>query len=326
MPRFVSAILLGLFVVVQSATCSADIFEGAPEAPKGFDDYRAAQFAVVTGIVKAVKPPKGIPDDITEFKNVEYKNVDGTSLTLNVYVPKSVKKATPCLVFIHGGGWSKGKKEDYLLYNLAFAKRGYITATVQYRLVPKAKFPGPVEDVTSAIRFLKTHAADYNIDANKIAAVGGSAGGHLAMMVGYADNDDFLATGEESLPSSRVQAVINFYGVVDCTTETAIAAHQVKKFIGKKYKEDPEPYKNASPISHLTADDPPTLTFHGTIDELVPIRQADMLHAKLNELGIVNYCDRVEGWPHSMDVTAPINERCQYIMAKFLEKHLPLPE
>ena len=278
--------------------------------------------AVALGQLKLIEQPASVPESITEYKDVEYANVDGHSLQLNLYVPKHVTQPAPCLVFIHGGGWSKGKKEDYLLYNVAFAERGYITASIAYRLSKVAKFPAAVHDVKCAIRWLRAHAADYQIDPQRMAAIGGSAGGHLALMLGLADDPELEGNGGHVDQSSRVQAVVNFYGVTDATTERAKNAQQVIDFIGAKYADNAAAYHLCSPIEHVTSDDPPVLTFHGTIDELVPVSQALRLHEQLDQAGVVNALDVLQGWPHAMDIQVDVNRRCQYIMADFFKQHL----
>lgn len=316
--------LLTFAVALLAVTATAeDLFDGAPAAPEGYDDYKKAQMAVLSGKVPSVAPPKGIPDSIAFHDDVVYATHDGVELSLDIFVPKDADEARPVLLFIHGGGWSGGKKEDYLFYNLEFAKLGYVTASVQYRLTPKHVFPANIQDVKCAIAFLRNHAADYKIDPKQLVCVGGSAGGHLSLLAGYAQDDALACPDVEG--DTSVQAVINFYGVVDCTTPIAIKAHQVKNYIGKPYDEAKEAYEASSPLFHMDKNDPVTLTFHGVIDELVPIAQADTLHAKLDELGIPNYYDRVEGWPHSMDRVQGVNDRCRFIMEKFLAKHVPLP-
>ncbi len=315
-------LFLSVLVLPVSALAEPELFEGAPEAPPGYEDHLKAQGAVLSGKVAMVKEPESVPDTVTFYDDVEYAEHDGTALSMDIFVPKGTVKPTTTLVFIHGGGWSGGKKEDYLYYNLKFAELGYVSASVQYRLSPANRFPAAVQDVNSAIAWLRKNADTYHIDVNNIAAIGGSAGGHLALMAGYAQDPE-LASLEGG--DSSVQAIGNFYGVVDCTVPVAQEAYQVNDFIGESYEDAANKYEQASPIHHLDKTDPPTLTFHGTIDELVPIAQADVLHAKLDELGIANYYDRIEGWPHSMDVTQPINDRCRYILERFLAKHLPLP-
>ena len=116
---------------------------------------------------------------------------------------------------------------------------------------------------------------------------------------------------------------MNFYGPTDLTTDFARKAGSVKKFLdGKSHDEAPKLYALASPISHLTKDDPPTLILHGTIDRVVPIAQADMLERKLEALEIPCVYDRLNGWPHAMDVAEPVSKRSQWFMDAFFNQHL----
>lgn len=311
--------LVGLFV---TAPADVSIFTGAPPAPPGYATYEEAVAAVMTGKVPRVKTPSPIPPTVVEHRDIEYCNVEGTSLRLDLYAPKGVDAPAPGLVLVHGGGWRMGNRRDCLAYSVAFAERGYVAAQVSYRLSPAAHFPAAVQDVKCAIRWLRAHAAEYGVDPDRIAVLGGSAGGHLSLMAAYADDPALdCASGNHGV-SSRVQAVVNLYGVTDCTVPIAQEAIEVIDFIGKRYSEAPATYELASPLTHLTKDDPPTLTFHGTIDELVPIDQADRLHQKLDALGVPNYYDRVEGWPHSMDLAQPLFDRCVFVMARFLDKYL----
>ncbi|MFO7976301.1 MAG: alpha/beta hydrolase [Candidatus Hydrogenedentota bacterium] len=322
--RRIIAGLFMLFTVVFSAQSAQDLFAEAPPAPKGYATYEEARAAMRSGEVERVEPPSEISNAVTFHDDVVFASHDGVTLSLDIFVPKNIENPRPLLLFIHGGGWSKGKKEDYLFYNIEFAKLGYVTASTQYRLTPDHVFPANVRDVKCAITFLRDHASEYQIDPAKVVTIGGSAGGHLSLMAGYVQNPALDCPDNHGATDTSVQAVVNLYGVVDCTTPVAIAAHQVQDYIGKPYDEAKEAYEDASPIHHLDANDPPTLTFHGTSDELVPVSQADTLHAKLDELGIANYYDRIEGWPHSMDVAKPINDRCRYIIQRFLEKHVPI--
>lgn len=319
-------LIVGLILLSPVAAIAESIFDGAPAVPPGYEDYKAAQKAVVSGEVTAVKVKREVPESISFFDDVVYATHDGTELSLDIFVPKEAKTAQPLLLFIHGGGWRGGKKEDYFYYNVKMTDLGYTTASVQYRLSPDNHFPAAVQDVKCAISFLRENAEAYNIDPKTIIVLGGSAGGHLSLMAGYADHPSLDCPDDHHDADTQVQGVVNLYGVTDCTTEIAINASQVKGFIGEKYENAKEAYELASPILQLDKNDPPTLTFHGTIDELVPIAQADRLHKKLDELGIANYYDRVDGWPHSMDVVQPINDRCRYVIERFLEIHAPLNE
>jgi len=312
-------VLLGAMCAVSGAE---DLFAGAPPMPKGYATYEEARDALRSGEVARVELPEAVPDAIRFYDDVVYATHDGVTLTLDIFVPKEAETPRPLLLFIHGGGWSAGKKEHFLAYTLAFAELGYVTASMQYRLTPKHVFPANVQDVKCAIVFLREHASEYRIDPATVVTMGDSAGGHLALLAGYAQ-DPALGCPEGGGDSS-VQAVVNLYGVVDCTTPVAIQAHQVIDYMGASYDEAKASYEAASPLLHLDPNDPPTLTFHGVIDELVPIAQADKLHAKLKELGIDNYYDRMEGWPHALDTVEPFFARCRYVTQRFLEKYAPI--
>ena len=298
---------------------------GIPKPPRGYPNFTLLKAAYIIGLVKIVNLKPEVPNSIIEYKDIEYKKIDDSSLKLDIYKLKKLDRPTPVLIFIHGGGWRTGNRSDYLPYLIDFAKQGYVTATVSYRLVKKAKFPAAVKDVKCAVKWIRVHAKDYFIDPKKIAVIGGSAGGHLAMMVGYSsDETDFDGNCMCDSVSSRVQAVVNLYGSADLTTEYAISRYETTDFIGQSYDEIPEIYQQASPISYITGDDPPTLIFHGTIDELVPVRQSDLLQKRLDEMGVPNEYHRLKGWPHTMDVTEPVNRYCQYYMNVFFEKYIPI--
>ncbi len=300
----------------------ADIFEGAPPAPAGFEDFAASRAALATGKIALIQQPTEIPAGVIEEKDIEYGKGGDKALLLDLYRPETSDAPLPAMVFIHGGGWSGGERQDYKFYTVEFARQGYVAATITYRLRQEAPFPAALQDAKCAVRWMRANATKYNIDPDRIAVIGGSAGGHLSLMVAYSDGPEFEGLGGNADQSSRVQAVINFYGVTDLTIPVYRTADTIVKFVGKPYAEAPEAYTAASPLAHLTKDDPPTLTFHGTIDELVPVAQADELHANLKELGIPNYYDRVEGWPHTMDLARDINARCRFVIVKFLEQHL----
>ena len=168
-----------------------------------------------------------------------------------------------------------------------------------------------------AVRWLKTNAGEYGIDPENIAVIGGSAGGHLAMMLGYSDDDDFPGNCEWDSVSARVQAIVDFYGPYDLTTEYARTHSLVGNFLGASYSESPQIYERASPKNYITVDDPPTLIFQGTIDELVPVSQSDSLHIKLDNTGVPNEYHRLKGWPHTMDLASSVNKYCQFYMMRF---------
>jgi acetyl esterase/lipase len=292
-----------------------------PHPPRGYPNITMLKIAYGLKLIKPTDLTPAVPDSIEVFKNIEYKNIDHISLQLDIYRKRDLKQPAPLLVFIHGGGWRTGKREDYLPYLVDFAKHGYVTATVSYRLIKEGLFPAAVQDVKCAIKWLKSYSSAYMFDPDKIIVIGGSAGGHLAMMVGYSSDVSELESECGSLEfDSKVQGIVNIYGPMDLTTEYAKGTSQAQDFIGGTFEEYADKYRLASPITHITKDDPPTLIFHGTIDELVPIGQSDRLNDILQNKGIPVEYHRLKGWPHSMDVAKKVNEYCQYYMLDFFKR------
>jgi len=296
--------------------------EEPPEVPDGYSSMTTMKIAYFFGTLDLMEKDFPVPDDVKEYKDIVYKTIDSTNLKLDIYHSKDLIEKAPLLLFIHGGAWKKGDKHDYLLYLIDYAKKGYVTATVQYRFTDKAKFPAQLLDVNDAVIWLKQNADQYHIDSKNVAVIGGSAGGHLAMMVGYTSDIPEFNEDENSLVSSKVQAVVNLYGPSDLTTEYAREQGSVKRLLGKLYNDAPEYYVKASPSTYITKDDPPTLIFQGTIDELVPFSQSDSLNEKLKRTGVSVEYHKLEGWPHTMDLEVEVNEYCQYYMDRFFEKHL----
>jgi acetyl esterase/lipase len=297
-----------------------------PPIPKGYADDQAVKTAILLGQIKLIDAMNvSIPHNVEEILGIEYGTGGERKLHLDLYQPKGRTKATPAIFFIHGGAWRSGKRSDMKFYCVKFAEKGYVTATASYRLTGEAPFPAAVHDVKCAVRWLRASAAKYQVDPKRIAVSGNSAGGHLSMMIGYSDDPALEGTGGNNGVSSGVCAVVNFYGPTDLTTDFAKKQGVVEDFMGgKTFDEAPDIYRLASPLFHLTRDDPPTLIFHGTIDSTVPIVQADKLSDKLKELGIDYIYERYDGWPHVMDLAEAVNRRCIYQMEQFFKKYLSI--
>lgn len=322
-------ILLGLVALAVAVVLVAKLTLHRPtpkagEPPRGYSSTRQLIAAIALRELKLVEMNPPLPDGVVEQKDLEYGRGGERPLLLDLYSPAQLTNSVPGLIFIHGGAWRSGKRQDYRVYTTHFASRGYVVATISYRLLKEAPFPAAVEDAQCAVRWMRANAARLHVDPDRIAVLGGSAGGHLAMMVGYAPDDSKLeGRGGHAGVSSRVAAVVNFYGPADLTTPFAQASHLVKDFLsGKSYAEAPDLYRQASPMFYLKAGAPPTLTFHGTIDDVVPIDQADSLTAKLQELKAPCEYERLEGWPHAMDAGRPVNDYCKARVEAFLAKYL----
>jgi acetyl esterase/lipase len=299
-----------------------------PAAPPGYASENEAKAAFLSGKLKAIDLTIDLPDTVTVQKNIEYGKGGDKALQLDLYSPKDRTHPLPAILFIHGGGWTGGYRQMYHYYCAKFAEHGYVVATASYRLAGEAPFPAAVEDVKCAVRWLRANAKKFGIDPNKIAVAGGSAGGHLAMMIGYSsDVPELDGKGGNPETSSRVQAVIELYGPTDLTDDFAKSRKEVKRLMGgKTFDEAPDAYRLASPVTHITKDDAPTLILHGSIDSTVPIHQAEILVEKLKNAGVVYEYDRVEGWPHTMDLDAGVNRHCMAKMFEFLDKHLGLAD
>jgi acetyl esterase/lipase len=302
--------------------------------PPGYKSMDAVKLAILSGQLKLISPRIDVPTNVELRKGVEYGKSGEQALKLDLYLPKRKKtskqigRPVPGLIFIHGGAWKGGRRSDYHYYGVKFAEQGYVVATISYRLLPDWPFPAAIQDAKCAVRWMRANAKQLHVKANRIGVVGGSAGGHLAMLVGYSsDVPELEGNGGHADISSRVQAVVNLYGPTDLTTDFATSNRTLIDFMGGKTIDDVrEQYELASPITHVTKDDPPTLIFHGTIDDTVPIAQADLLAKKLRTTGVPCRYDRLKGWPHTMDLAEVVNRRVRRQMIDFFNKHLPLPE
>jgi acetyl esterase/lipase len=258
---------------------------------------------------------------------VEYGREGDIPLLLDIYRPKNVTTPRPAIVFIHGGGWVKGSRKDYTIYAQQFAEWGYVAATISYRFSDVAKFPGCVSDSKCAIRWLRANAERLGINPAQIAAAGGSGGAYLAMMLGYtSDVATFEGTGGNPGESSAIQAVVDLYGPTDFTAPVAQEHRSVVGLMGVSYAEAPERYREASPLHHLDASDPPTFIIQGTLDSVVPTDQSDVLAEKLQKLNVDYWYDCYPGWPHTMDMALSVTSRVQPTIRAFLEHAFGKPE
>jgi acetyl esterase/lipase len=221
------------------------------------------------------------------IRDVEYGHGGGLPLYLDIYSPqKSVMKPMPAVVFIHGGGWQSGDKYPSQVQSIA--QHGFFALSINYRLSGVATFPAAVEDCKCAVRWLRANATKYNVDPNRIGVWGGSAGGHLALMVACTDGTNRLeGNGGWETYSSRVQAVCSYYGPTDLAhMQDGGDATAPARFIGGSPLHKPEAYKMASPVTYVTPDDPPLLMVHGESDRVVPYAQSVIMHEAYHKLGL----------------------------------------
>ena len=212
----------------------------------------------------------------TVEQDIIYASVGGQDLKLDMYYP-SAAGPWPGLIFVHGGGWSEGDKVPLPpLPNSA----GYLIASINYRMYPAYRFPTMIEDVKCAIRYLRAHAPQYNLDPYRIALIGHSAGGHLVALAGLAGPDAGWDVDFYMDQSSRVQAVIEMSGPADFRNDFVVAlSERIANVFG------PEQIISSSPVTYVHKDAPPFLIIHGDKDDLVPVREAICLHEAIIQAG-----------------------------------------
>jgi acetyl esterase/lipase len=317
-----------IVLIVGGTLCNSTALRAeVPPAPPGYANGDEVKKAYSSGKLRIINMAIDVPETVSVERNLEYGKGGDIALKLDLYSPKELKEPVPGVIFIHGGAWKGGYRQMYHYYCTKFAERGYVAATISYRLTGDAPFPAAVEDAKCAVRWLRANAKQFHVNPEKIAVAGGSAGGHLALMVAYApDAPELEGKGGYGDVSSRAQAVVSLYAPTDLTAESARTEGVVVRFLGgKTIEEEPDLYKLASPISHVTKDDPPTLLLHGSIDDTVTIDQSELLVEALQKSGVKFEYDRVEGWPHAMDLEPDVNQHCMMKMFEFLEKHLGAP-
>lgn len=240
----------------------------------------------------------------------------------------------PAIVFIHGGGWYSGNRQNYRSAIEEAARRGYVAVTISYRLMKFDEahketttaapiFPAQIHDAKAAVRWLRANASRYKIDADHIGVTGRSAGGHLSLLVGLTDPQSKLE-GDSGNPghSSRVQAVVNVFGPTDLAAcyRTSSVAWIFRLFMGGTPEEVADTYTAASPITYASADDPPVLTLQGDQDRLVPVAQATSLDAKLKAVGAPHTLTIYQGQGHGF--TPEYKRKEMDATWEFFERHL----
>ena len=238
--------------------------------------------------------PKGVVPDY----DLAYVTDGHERQKLDLYLPEGhdeTAEPLPLVIWVHGGGWRSGSKRVCTPVRAGFVGRGFAVASVGYRLTDAAPFPAQIEDCRAAVRYLRAHADEYNLNANQIGAWGGSAGGHLVALLGTAADEKGFDVGENLDQSARVQAVCDYYGPSDFAAFVAGPGQQNRgksptstlgMLFGGPFTEKQELAKKASPIEYVSKDDPPFYILHGDADKTVPLDQSERLHAALKKAGV----------------------------------------
>lgn len=267
--------------------------------------------------------PVRAQEEVIVENNIEYANPDDQHLQVNMARPKA-KGTYPGIICIHGGGFRAGDRTGYNDLIQRFAKRGYVAITVEYRLAPKYQFPAAVQDVKAAVRWLRANAKKYHVNPDKIGVTGGSAGGTLVQLLGVTEGVKELEGDEGNLKvSSKVQAVVNFYGANDFTKSygKSVDAHIVLPlWLGGDVKQEYRKHVLASPLYWVNPNAAPTLIVHGTNDAYVNYEQALFLYDRMKASAVPVELLTLEGAGHGFG--GKDAERAEAAMFAFFDKVL----
>jgi len=271
-----------------------------------------------------------IVEGITPAVAIRYGQVD-CPLDLDLFLPTGEAKSRPKLpviVFIHGGAWMSGFRQDIPPQMIAYAKQGFAVATIDYRSSRWEKFPANVHDVRAAVRFLRSNAASWGLDPDRIALVGFGSGGHLALVAGLAGPELDGSVGDHDEVPSRVQAVVSFHGptnmqtILRQDTPGGVGKHRtpVEFLLGGDPAKFANLAKQASPVNHVRAGGPPILLVHGDADDQIPVAQVTEMEAACKKSGAAVECVVFKGHTHR-NLRVFDRQRAEP-MESFLDKHL----
>lgn len=238
-------------------------------------------------------------------RDLPYATIDGHDLLLDVYLPET-KTPAGLIVWVHGGAWRAGSKEDLDLRGMV--DKGWAIGSMNYRLSTAARFPAQAHDIKAAIRFLRAHAREFGYPASRFVISGSSAGGHLAALVGVTNGLAELegTLGEHRDESSAVQAIVVLFGASNLTTilqQSTPHGLDVRKpaldlLLGGQPEAVPELARLASPVFQVDANDPPMLWLHGDQDPQMPVNQGLEMQGVYEEFGRPIVFQAVHGFGH----------------------------
>ncbi len=269
--------------------------------------------------------------DLIVLKNIPYVTGGGYRQQLDIYLPKDYEKAKkpyPTIFAVHGGGWVRGNKDEYVFLSNWLVPKGYVVVITNYRLLDAAYFPAQLQDCKSAVRWLRAHAEQYKIDKKHIGVWGASAGGHLVALMGSTAGMKEFEVGEYLDQSSDIQAVCDLFGVVDLSVYASASSEATneqksssrRRLIDPNHPNPKEAWTKASPMSYVKKDVVPIIILHGDEDELVPYEQSVMYDKALREAGANCLFITVKGGTHGgPEFEQPENMKP---IEDFFDKHL----
>lgn len=249
-----------------------------------------------------------VPPNIGIDKDVEYANINGLSLKADIYYPLDKSKKHPAIAMVHGGGWISGSKENEKYMAQELAAKGYVAIAVGYRLSEVAKYPAAIDDVNNAIEYLKKNKKKYAVDTKKIAILGESAGAQIATLVGVKSK-------------GKIKAIVNVDGVVSFIHEESGKEGTYDAFwLGYAHKDNPEIWKDASPLEFVDKNTPPTLFINSSQPRFHAGR--DDMMKKLKSYGTFTEFHEIKDTPHSFWSAEPWFTETLNLTLEFLDKTL----
>lgn len=257
-------------------------------------------------------------------RDLEYVQGGHERNRLDLYLPEQAARPLPVILWVHGGGWSKGDKTNGPAFR--FATKGYAVASMNYRFSQHAVFPAQIHDCKAAVRWLRANAKKYGLDADHIGAWGGSAGGHLVALLGTtAGVKELEGPGGNGDQSSRVQAVVDWYGPTDFLT---VGAKDTRSnLLGGDPQQNKEKARKASPVTYVSKDAAPFLIMHGDEDKTVPISQSETFADALKKAGAEVTFVVVKGGKHggALFTNAESMKQVEDFFAQHLQAKLSNP-
>jgi acetyl esterase/lipase len=258
-------------------------------------------------------PGPRVPEGVKAHRDLAYIPNGHERHKLDLFVPEKADGPLPLIIWVHGGGWQNGSKEGCPPLRNGYTQRGYAVASINYRLSGHAVFPAQIEDCKAAIRWLRAHAKQYNLDPQRFGVWGSSAGGHLVALLGTSGEVKAFDVGPHLDQSSRVQAVCDYYGPTDFTVFVTTPGYESHaraeapegKLIGGAVLENKDKAARANPITYVSADDPPFLIVHGDKDPVVPINQSQLLFDALKKTGVSVHFHTIKGAAHGQGFGGP---------------------
>jgi acetyl esterase/lipase/predicted alpha/beta-hydrolase family hydrolase len=276
---------------------------------------------------EGIMPPPQVPEGTKAMRDLSYVKDGHERHKLDLFVPEKADGPLPLLIWIHGGGWQNGSKEGCPPLRNGYTTRGYAVASLNYRLSGHAIFPAQIEDCKAAIRWLRAHANEYNLDPKRFGVWGSSAGGHLVALLGTSGDVKEFDIGADLDQSSRVQAVCDYFGPTDFTvfvTTPGYESHATDsspeaKLIGGAVMQNKDKAARLNPITHVTKDDPPFLIVHGDNDRTVPLNQSSLLFEALKKAGASVQFHTIKGAGHGQGFGGP---EIEPMVSAFFERNL----